>query len=321
MLITGHVITSWQRCKRRFILESNYRYMLWHPNVLFSSVIRKAILSLSSGADKYLITPQAVNTFMSGARQPGFMGMEGINTYILASDYVACIKNIIEYLSRIALLPLTDPKPIPLSTAAQWKPLCHMDESGTLHRWQFVDYISSSTITTILHSWELFGDLALLSRPMILHLVSIGRRNNSHHDSPWSKAYSSPGIANYYRFQKKSGNDLPETWKAMYYADSAESDSETWIDRMIEDEAHLNLIQHLNISEPQFQHRSAAADDIRYELATIRQVLTSKLPWHALPMSRGACDKPSPCPHQELCYSPNAEESLNNSALYETIKP
>jgi hypothetical protein len=317
MLINGHSISLWQKCKRRYQLEHQYRYLLWHPNTLFSATMRNAIMALSSGVEKQLVTMNAVNTFLQNVKQPGLLRVEGVNTYKLAMDYAAMIKTQIEYLSWVTLLTLKKPAKFAYSADFSWMFLSQADDSGVLHRWRFVDYINDDTITTETHSYELFADLALSGMPMTLHMVSIGRRDHDHHVSPWCKAYKSPAM-NMYKFQKKSGNGLSDNWKPIYFADDIDMDASTWVSQMLEDNIIDNLVQHINITEPSSVHVLNLKRDLNYELMDILQNYT--IPWFELPMSRGACDSPYICPHQPLCFSLNPESELAGNPLYEKLK-
>ncbi len=316
MLINGYTIHSWQRCKRRYKLEQTYRYKKWAPSVLFSAVMRSAIIALSTGVEKQLVTINTVNNFLKQVREPGLIQAEGIDVYKLAMDYTAMIRTQIEYFSRMSLLTLSKPKQVLISSNVSWSFLSQADESGVLHRWRFVDFINDNSITTDLHSYELFADLALSGMPMTLHMVSIGRRDHDHHVSPWCKAYKSPAM-NMYKFQKKSGSGLSDNWKPIYFADDIDMDPSTWVNQMIEDNIIDNLVQHINITEPSDVHVLNLKRDLNYELMGILSNYT--VPWYELPMSRSACDSPYVCPHQELCFSLNPEAELAGNPLYEKL--
>jgi len=279
--------------------------------------MRNAIISLSANAETKAVTEKTVSFFLQQVRQPGLLQTSNVDVYKLAMDYVAMLKTQIEYFSRMNLLTLTKPKPIQLNPHFVWSWLSQSDESGALHRWRFVDYINDDTILTELHSWELFGDLALSRMPMTLHLVSIGRRDDSHHLSPWCRAYKAPSF-NMYKFQKKSGGGLSDNWKPIYFADDIDMDAEAWVEQMIEDGVANNLVQHINVSEPAAIHTDMFRRDLDLELADRLERIS--VPWYNLPMSRGACDKPYVCPHQELCFSLDPRSELAGNPLYEKLK-
>ncbi len=319
--IHGHLITTWQKCKRRYKLESIYRYQKWFANTLLSAVLRKAIYQLSDPNTQLTtqqISTQAVSLFTQQCRQPGLLQTEGINVYDLAMDYVAMIKTIIEYFSRISL-PITHSiSPTKLDSNYQWSYLSQIDESNTLHRYRFIDFINESSITSEAHSWEVAGDLAYSESPMMLHLISIGRRIDSRHVSPWCRAYASPGIRGVIKFQKKSGNDLSSNWKPIYFADNIDSDPESWVDQLQEDQLDQVLVQHIHLNKLESVHVLDLQQQVRDELANME--FWESRTWSQSPMHRASCDKPYACPHQELCYSLNPDEELKNSGLYEVIK-
>lgn len=323
MIFTGYLLHLWQTCRRKFLLESIYRRLKWHPQVLFSACLRKAVFDLSSGKDKHQASTSAVNYFISNVKHPGLDGIEGLDTYTLAMDFVATIRTIIEHLSRITLLTLRTKPNVQLSPGLDWSFLSSEDESGVLHRWKFVDYITEDNLVRELHSWELFGDLALSKSPMMLHLISIGRRESSHRISPWCRAYKSPMIANQYRFQKKGGNSLDGSWKPIWFSDNADNDPEVWVDFMLNDGVieSANLVRHVAVKEPNDVHIANFLRDLTTESDQIYRTLGKvRSDPFLLPLSRPACDTPYPCPHQDLCYSVNPSEELVKSGLYERRK-
>ena len=274
-------------------------------------------MALSTGVEKPLITVKTVNAFLQNVKSPGLLRTEGIDTYKLAMDYAAMIRTQVEYFSRVTLLTLIKPKPITINPTTIWLPLSQSDESGALHRWRFVDYANDDAITTELHSWELFGDLALSGMPMTLHIVTIGRRDGNHHTSPWCKAYKAPSF-NMYKFQKKSGSGLSDNWKPIYFADDIDLDPSDWVDQMIEDDVITRLVTHINVTEPYECHKLNFKRDLDLEIEHMYQHLAT--PWYERPMSRGACDRPYICPHQELCFSLDAKSELEGNPLYEKLK-
>mgnify|MGYP001608439154 CR=1 FL=1 len=279
--------------------------------------MRSAILGLSTGVEKQLISVKTVNAFLQQVKSPGLLRTEGIDTFKLAMDYAAMIRTQVEYFSRVTLLSFTKPKPITINSNTLWLPLSFAAESGALHRWRFVDYANDDAIMTELHGWELFGDLVLSGMPMTLHMVSIGRRDRDHHTSPWCKAYKAPSF-NMYKFQKKSGGGLSDNWKPIYFADDIDLDPSDWVDQMIEDDVITSLISHINVTEPYECHKLNFRRDLDYEVGDIQ--CNMPVPWYELPMGRGACDKPFICPHQELCYSLDPKAELEGNPLYEKLK-
>ena len=323
MTLNGHKLALWQRARRRYAIENAYRYRRWHPQSLFSFVMRHAIFQLSNGGDLELISNSAVNQFLGAVKQPGLDVPQGTNTYTLAMDFASCIRTILEYLSRLTLLTLCERETISITDNLNWSMLAHEDESGVLHRWKFVDYISQDEIVRELHSWEVIGDIVVAKSPMMLHLVSIGRTHNSRRLTPWCRAYKSPAIVGMYRFQKKSGNPLEGDWKPVYFADNPKSKAPDWIDLMLEDNAAEPLVQHIQVKEPDQIHADNFYRDLDYEYNQLSSSgIDSTQPVFdpmSLPMCRTACDTPYICPHQLVCYS--TKLTLANSGLYDRTPP
>ena len=318
MILNGHLLRTWQTCQRRYQLESNYRYLRWNPNVLLNAVLRKAIAELSSGADSVSAATRAVNTFVISAKDPGFALPDGIDTYTLAMDYVATIRTIVEYLTRITLLPLTLPSSSVIRPGLDWNFLASRDETGVLHRWKFVDYINEDTVIKEVHSWEVFGDMAVADAPMTLHLVSIGRRDGSHRISPWCRTYKSPAMQ-FYKFRKQSGDPLTASWKPVWFSENPDNDPVVWVNLMEDDKLFDGgLIQHLNLKEVSDVHIEDFRRTLEYLCTDIEAM--NGVNWNQMPMSRPACDVPYTCPHQQICYSQDPRKELRESGLYKPIR-
>ena len=281
----------------------------WRPQSLLSACLRQAIIHLSNGQALNEVTARAVNYFLAVTKNPG-LDVRGVDTYTLAMDYCAIIRNVLEYLSQLTLLSLREIPPVSLTSSLQWQFLSHRDESGTLHRWKFVDYINED-ITDELHSWEVFGDIAAAEMPMELHLVAIGQRKQQHQHSPWCKVYTHPKLLNVFRFQKKSGDGLEGDWKPVWYNQN-QNNPKQWVDLMISDNIVDNLIRHVSVTELPQEHLDLFMRDVLAEAETMEAVYKTEP--KKLPMSRYACDNPYPCPHQLYCYT-NA--TLDSAGIYE----
>lgn len=313
LYLNGYTIGQFQRCKRPHAIARTHRLSKWRPQSLLGACLRMAIFSLSNGFEIEKVTSDAVNYFLSNARNPG-LDVTGIDTYTLASDYCSIIRNVLEYLSRLTLLPLHEVSPISLSSTIYWQFLSHMDETGSLHRWKFVDYIEED-FTPELHSWEVFGDIAAADVPMTLHLVAIGQRRAQHQHSAWCKVYAHPNLANVYQFQRRDGGKLQGEWKAVWFSGNSQNNSKDWVDMMLRDNAVEGLIKHISIKEVSKEHQDLFEKDALIEGELMEQIHKAKMDPRDLSMSRYACDHPYTCPHQLYCYT-NAK--LENAGIYES---
>ena len=272
--------------------------------------LRYAVFNLSNGKALADVTQQATNYFLSNARNPG-LDVGGINTYELAMDYCAIIKNLLEYLSRLSLLTLQEIKSLPLSKEVTWQFLSHIDDSGVLHRWKFVDAMPEDVLPE-LHSWEVFGDIAAAEVPMVLHLVSIGRRNGSHQNSPWCKIYSHPRLGRIYRFKKKSSGEPDGDWKPLYFSGNFDNKSADWVDMMLKENMMDGLVKHVQVRDVSPKHVAEFKRDVLVEAAAMQSM--GSINPKSIPMSRYACDHPYACPHQLYCYSPDV--TLDTVGIY-----
>lgn len=318
--LDGHKLSTWQRGRRRYAIESQYRFLPWHPITLFSTVMRRAIFHLSSGLDRHRATTDAINTFMACAKQPGLDVRYGDDTYTLAMDLCATMRVILAYLERITLTVLYEIEPITLvhpnipDTDVRWSFLAHADESGVLHRWVFVDHIDADVVLKELHKWETIGDIIVHDAPMMIHFLAIGHTINGRRYSPWCRAYTSPLIAGQIRFAKKKGK-LTENWTPIFFADNPKNNPDHWLDQMIEDDAHEALVLHKTVAQPSKRHVDDFYRDVRYEAKQIQSIQSALRKPLDLPMCRTSCDVPYVCPHQLICYSATA--TFENSGLYE----
>ncbi|MGH7182070.1 MAG: hypothetical protein ACREJN_08845 [Nitrospiraceae bacterium] len=254
--------------------------------------------------------------FLAAARSPG-LDVTGIDVYTLAMDLTAIIRNVLEYFSRSPLLTLYEIPSIPIAEGISWKFLAYRDESGTLHRFDFVDYIPEDPIAD-LHSWEVFGDIAAADAPMVLHYVAIGKRQGSHQQSPWCRAYAHPRVANIFRFNKNSGEDLKDSWKPVYFSGNEKNNSKTWVNWMERDGAASPLVRNIQVKEVSEEHIKGFRRDVMYEVNEMEK-LNMKASPSTLPLSRYSCDKPFSCPHQPFCYS-SGKETLDSIGIYKRVK-
>lgn len=310
MIINGHTLTQFQRCKRPIAISQTHNITKWRPQSLLSACLRMAIFNLSNDGNLEKATTRAVGHFLNVAKNPG-LDVVGVDTYMLAMDYCAVIRNVLEYLSRLTLLSLRAVPDVSLSATDKWRFLSHMDESGVLHKWKFVDHLSKD-ITADLHSWEVFGDVAAAEAPMMLHVLAVGKRDGSHQNSPWCRVYAHPNLANIYKFQKKSKEKLDGEWKPKYYTDNSQNTPAKWVDLMLADNVPETLIQHVSIKEVSAEHQKLFDRDVAYEVNVIHSVV--KADPRTIPLSRYVCDKPYPCPHQFYCYNTNL--TLDNAGIY-----
>jgi hypothetical protein len=274
--------------------------------------MKQAVVELSSGMDKHTVAVRATTRFITQARNPGLDGLEGRDTYTITMDFTATMKTIIEYLSRLTLLPLTAVPPSP-----QWEFSCSRDELGTIHRWTFVDFINDDVLMKQGHSWSTLGDMVMVQAPMTLHLVAIGRRDGVRRSSTWCKAFASTVIVGHYRFQRKGGKPLNGAWKPIWFADNPDNEPDVWVNIMEGDEMFLNgdLVQHINLREPDKEQARRLMDVMEGEIKRMAEALDDL---ESRPMYLHSCDSPYACPHQIVCYSPEPRKALK--AHYERVR-
>lgn len=319
--MNGSDLSLIQRGERRYAIERKYRYLPWYPPSLFSKIMREAIVNLSQTANITAVSNNAASAFMSAAIQPGLDKVAGINPYPLAQDFCATMRTVLEYINRQPLLQLKPHPDTELDGAIPWSFLSPIDDTGTFHRYVFVDHIDTDVLYHHARSWETWADMCVASSPLQLHLIAIGITRDARRQSAWCKCYSSPTVARLYKFKRKNG-DLQGDWRPLYFADNQSSRADKWVDLMMKEEVAAPLVHSVILPEPtprqrdDFTHR-----DLEQLLARIRFVNSVSDPF-TLSMCRTSCDTPYQCPHEHACYATVPSVSLlEQSGLYAKMSP
>lgn len=305
MILDAHLLSTFQSCPRRGLLDADFRPIRWRAKSLFDACLRRAILALSDGGDPASCVSDAKASFLTAAASPGLDVPYGVSPYSIAKQYCAMLDTLIRSLGRVAIPVLHESPEVRLSPSTAWRPLSAADDSGTLHRWITVERWDADAIARELHSWYVFGDLTLVNVPMTLHAIEIGRTRKGRRESPWARCWRHPGLPNLkMRFNRKDGSSF-NGWKPVYLAESPSLDVAEWVDTLWEEGAAQALLHSIDIRVP---GESVCADtrrQILLESARISTLLTERAsaPWHSLPMSRASCDSLVPCPFQSACYS------------------
>lgn len=295
MILSSEILSRFQRCPRQYAIEREYRVLRWRPKVLLETLLRQAILQMSSGADHKGIAEEACARLLETAARPG-LDVLG-DPYTLARDYCAIIQTVLEAVSRLVLLTI---QPGPLLTVGenQWQVSAFRDESGVLHRWTCVDRWDEDAQYREVHNWPVFGDCAAARSGMTLHVIEIGSARRGHQHTPWARAYRHPAIMGKYRFRKVDGTPLQGDWKPVWFQDSDKNDAKVWVDLLEAD--NINLIHHVTIKDPHKDHIAQFEREVAIEAGRMQSVGA----WQDEPMRRGSCDIPYICPHQPACFAP-----------------
>jgi hypothetical protein len=306
IVLDARSIGDYQSCRRKFLLDHDYRKIRHRPKDLFDACLRMAITHLSrKGGDGAVLGGEAAGWFMSAAANPGLDILTG-NPYEIAKDYCAMLETVLRSLARMTILQVKDVPPVKLTPSISWSFLAHADDSGTLHRWITLDTWAASDMTREAHSWAVIGDIVMARAPMVLHVIEIGRQLKGRRASAWARGWKHPGLPNLkMRFRRTDGQSF-QGWKPIYAADSPSPDYDAWVDKMWEEGACQSLVHHVTLEAP----TDVIADRVQKEMLTegiaMKNLIVEKdsSPWSTLPMARNACDTLYPCPYQMTCYSP-----------------
>ena len=295
MILSAPLLTTLDRCERRFRLESTHRVLRVRPKELFDTLLRECVLSVSNGAAAHEAAELACTRFLETAANPGLEILS--DPYTLAQDYCSMLRTVMEAISRQVLLVVQKAGVITIAEHG-WDVQAFRDESGVLHRWTSVDRWDDDAKYRELHSWHVFGDCVATGQGMWLHVVEIGRHSKGHQNSAWCRCFKHPAIAKHFRFRHTDGSALVGNWKPTWMQDLNDTDPKTWVD-MMEADSILPL-HHLQIRDPHVEH----VKEFRKQLPGYCQKIGNILPaWADVPMRRTSCDIP-PCPWQHACYAP-----------------
>lgn len=248
IMIDASQLMTYQKCRRRWLLEREWRWMKWHPKSLASHCLREGVFQLSMGRAPDEICSAAQTRYMEAAANPGLDLDRGADPYQIAKDWCAALSTVLTALSRTVLLSLHKVPQTEIGTPDHpmaWLPLSFADDSGTLHRWLTVDAWDADAQARAVHSWHTVGDMAVCDAPMQLHVVEVGAMRNGRRQSPWCRAYRNPayipsGPAGQIRFQRPDGKGgwaalRGDKWEPVWLADLHGHDPAAWVDRMTQD--------------------------------------------------------------------------------------
>jgi hypothetical protein len=294
--MTAHIITTLQRCPREPQIERQHPgERPWYPKVLYERVIHAALPRLSRGVSKHEVVLDAVEYFTSQAARPGLI--TPFSPYAIAQDWIAIIKNSLEWISRTEGQELVV-CPKVMVDDVEWAPTSLMGNGGMLHRFVAVNSLGDQNrLRQHLRSWEVVGDTCALASPMYVYFIKCGAARAGHQYSHWSRVFKHPALSGRFAFQAVDGKPLKGDWKPVWFADSELGDSKQWVDMMHRDKVHPTRV--VTVKAPDEYRRAEFARHLKYESERLKNLP----PWEELPVYRPACDVPAPCPWQFYCYA------------------
>jgi hypothetical protein len=305
-------LTVWQTCRRRYLLDAQYRVLRWRPKQLFDALLRRAIFALSNGEDAAQLASDAKSQFLSTAANPGLDLPSGTNPYLIAKSWCGMFDTVLRVLAKTPLLTVRELPPVTLNSWLTWTPRAWADDSGQLHRWLTIDAWDEDALSREMHSWRTVGDIAATRSPMQLHVIEIGRATDKGRSTPWVRAWQHPGLRSlHYQFRKPTGGELSSGWLAYHYNDTRD-DPDEWAAQMIKEGEAERSMHHLAVNAPDETRCAEVMREVMMEGLEIRELVEEDRLWHTVPMARGACDSFVPCPFQYACYAETviAPESL-----------
>lgn len=302
MILDATILSHFQSCRRRSVLERTWRPRQWRAKSLFERELRSALFALSNGADLSEVVRVHRARFLGYCANPGLDLPPGANSFIIAKDWAIMLEVLLRTLKRSALLTLKSISPVDLvGSNVLWRVSSPVDESGVLHRWVTCDRWDQDELSRQVHGWWTFGDLAVALRPLTLHVIEIGQIRSGRRDSCWTRGFRSRYAPNLpLRFKRPERN--PKDFLSEYLADkrSEESETEGWVSEIIKEGLAQKHILHVPLECPPIEVCRDTRNQILQLAAEIES--TSAALWSDVAMARSACDGLVPCPWQDCCY-------------------
>ena len=297
LVLDASSISSWQSCRRRGILDRDWRPHKWRGKALADGTLRQAILALSGGMDAAATAGEATARFLQTAANPG-LDASG-DTYSLAKEWCALLDTVVRSVARAGVPKgLVEHPPVRLNSSVEWQPLAHVS-GQSLHRWVTLDRWDESALMRELHSWWVIGDIATTKLPLTLHVIEIGQVRSGRRASPWTRAWRHPAMSSLpLRFKRKDGRDF-QGWKPTYLSDERVS-VESWVEQLWKEGAAQEVMHTIEVKVPTEHQCSRVLSDILVESLAMQEASGDH--WTMQPMSRNACDEWVPCPFQTVCY-------------------
>jgi hypothetical protein len=292
--LDAQTIAAFQQCPRKHLLNQSGEIKRWRPRSLFTHQLRKAIHSLSTTGGKLeAVTAEAVAEFMEIAANPGLDTHR--DPFTTARSLCSTLKTV---LARIHACKVPRLEPLPsiiLSDTVKWSCSALYDGSQ-LHAWSAVDSLNDAVLAQELHSWRVVGDCAASGLPMMLHVIEIGRQNESgRFNSPWNRTFAHPVVIHRWAFQQKDGKPLQGKWKPIYFEDGR-NDPQTWIELMERD--GVRAMKTVSVKQLTVEQAAQIKREILFEAKAMESLPEN---WKDQPMRRTSCDIPV-CRYQSLCY-------------------
>lgn len=185
-----------------------------------------------------------------------------------------------------------DPQAAPvISSSFLWESSCYEAPDSYLRRVVLVDHWNEDRRVEEQSSWRTVAECALLDRPVLLNVITIGKSLRNRRYSAWTKGLLHPN-SHQLRFMGRHGNlgnDWNEIWRERW-----NGSTDRWLGVMQADGVMKDLVRSVKVSVP--GHRQEIVNDIlrmQREMAAL-----SANP----PMRRAGCFGFSRCQYVPMCH-------------------
>src|ERR1700675_1293833 len=128
-IVDAASLTSYQRCRRQYILGASWHSKKWRAKSLFSSCLRQAIYEISNGVDPAHASKESRVRFMQTAADAGLDMEPGGDPYQLAKDCCAILDVVPRCVAKLILLTVQPAPDLELDHDIHWHPLAWADDS------------------------------------------------------------------------------------------------------------------------------------------------------------------------------------------------
>jgi hypothetical protein len=327
VILDATSLSHYQACKRRHVLESQFRTRRWRPRLLFEHWLRRGVHALSNGADAKATYSHTKAGLLAACASPGLDLPSAASAYVQAKDWAAALDTVLRAASRLTLLALRDQPPATIAPGVRWRFSSPTDESGTLHRWIAVSSWDEDELARQAHGWWSFGDMVVARHNLMLHIVEVGSLSRKgRRDSCWTRAYRHPTMHNLrLMFRRSDGTEAFGGRVPVYLADLPNQDADDWVAQLYQCGLAQEKMRHITLACPGDQVCEDSVEQILQEARNISALDSQahESSYSQIPMSHSACDGLVPCPLQAICYHPRpmTEEEILATGLYDPRNP
>ena len=309
-MLTSHLLANWDRCHRLGVWAQSWEPIKITPLGAVYSALHH-VLTLPQDEYRTVGPTCASDHVMTLAGERGLQ-TESTDPYGMAKHYA----HMAEVLARAIRQPETEPLVRDGHIRDGYRVDSYLVEGGTrLLRYVLIDHWDENRAQSLLHSWDVIGDVCVTRLPMTLRALIIGHSKNNRRHGYWTRCSQHPSNRGI-RFARKHNREegFSENWKRVYREETGIG-PDAWLMGMARDRVLAESVKEIKVRVPQ--------DEIQIErvLSDIKLIGKEIRKQAQYPMTRSSCDHPvlGPCRYQCVCYAP-CEMTPGESGMFRPRK-